>query len=249
MTTAVIVQARIGSTRLPGKVMLDLAGKPVLAHVLDRCRRITEADVVVCATPDAPACDPLVDLARACGVEVFRGPEEDVLARHLGAAKAMGASTIVRITSDCPLIDPEICDEVIRLRARSNVDYVSNNLIRSYPHGLDCEVFTIEALSQAAASALEPEDRQHVTPWMRHAPKLSRANLSSNDASLARYRWTLDYPEDLAMLRELFLEFPPDRLMHMRDVLEVLARRPELAEVNSIRFQRGPTDFQVAKAQ
>lgn len=248
MTTAVVVQARIGSTRLPGKVMLELAGKPVLVHVLERCRQITEADVVICATPDEASCDPIVDLARACGVEIFRGPEEDVLARHLGAALAFGATTIVRITSDCPLIDPRICDDVIRLHTQHHADYASNNLTRTFPHGLDCEVFTIAALSQAASETIEREDRQHVTPWMRRAPQFRRANLSSNDASLGRFRWTLDYAEDLAMLRELFLEFPSNRLVLMEDVLKILARRPELAQMNSIRFQPGPTDLQVAKA-
>jgi glutamate-1-semialdehyde 2,1-aminomutase/spore coat polysaccharide biosynthesis protein SpsF len=237
VTTAVVVQARMGSSRLPGKVMLDLAGKPVLAHVLERCRRIAQADVVVCATTDTPASEPIERLARACGAEVFRGSEEDVLARHLGAARAVGATVVVRITSDCPLIDPEICDEVVRLRASRGADFASNNLQRSFPHGLDCEAFTIDALAEAAARATDHDDRQHVTPWMRRAAHLTHANLASGDASLTSHRWTLDYAEDLAYLRALFAEFPAGHEMRMNDILEVLARRPDLPQINSSRHQ------------
>src|SRR5205809_123820 len=151
MTTAVVVQARMGSSRLPGKVLLELAGKPVLAHVLSRCRDIRSADAIVCAMPDDPSSRPLESLALECGVDVFHGPENDVLGRHLGAAASVCADVVMRITSDCPLIDPDICDEVVRLRRHDNVDYASNNLPRSFPHGLDCEVFTFAALEQAAA--------------------------------------------------------------------------------------------------
>ena len=237
MTTAVIVQARMGSTRLPGKVMLDLAGEPVIAHVLGRCRRIRNADIAVCAISDLPASDPIEALARKCGAMVYRGSEDDVLARHLAAAQSVNATVVMRITSDCPLIDPEICDRVAELRSAQGADYASNNLPRTFPHGLDCEVFTFDVLAQAASLARGSEERQHVTPWMRSAPHLKRANLSSGDPTLARHRWTLDYSEDLDYMRAIFAMLPADCPGRLADILHLLEQCPEITLINAARNQ------------
>jgi spore coat polysaccharide biosynthesis protein SpsF len=235
MTTAVIVQARMGSTRLPGKVMEDLAGKPVLAHVLSRCASIEGADVVVCAVPDAEESAPLEVVARACGAEISRGSEIDVLARYLAAAQMVAADVIMRVTSDCPLIDPEICGAVLSLRARKGADYAANNMPRSFPQGLDCETFTTEALAQADRETQEPYDREHVTPWLRRAVHLKRANLDSGRRDLDLHRWTLDYPEDLIFFRSVFEVLDPGRALAMRDVLAVLAAHPGLTDINATR--------------
>jgi spore coat polysaccharide biosynthesis protein SpsF len=237
MTTAVIVQARMGSTRLPGKVMLDLDGMPVLAHVLNRCHQIRNADVAVCAISDQPASDPIEVLARKCDAIVYRGSEDDVLARHLGAAQSVNADIVVRITSDCPLIDPEICDRVVELRSEKGADYATNNMPRTFPHGVDCEVFTFDVLAQASTVARGSEDRQHVTPWMRTAPYLKRANLASGDLALARHRWTLDYPEDLAYMRALFAALPSGCPGRLADILHLLEQHPEITEINAARRQ------------
>jgi glutamate-1-semialdehyde 2,1-aminomutase/spore coat polysaccharide biosynthesis protein SpsF len=233
VTTAIIVQARMGSSRLPGKVLLDIAGRPALDHVLRRCAAVPGADVVVCAVPDETASAPIEALARSCGAQVFRGSESDVLARYLGAARAVGARRVMRVTSDCPLIDPAICGEVLALQARTAADYTANNLARTFPHGLDCEAFTTDVLAKAAEAAAEPFDREHVTPWLRRAPHLTRANLPCGDVCLAEERWTLDYPEDLAFLRAVFAALPAGSAGAMADVLTVLASNPALRDINA----------------
>jgi len=233
VTTAVIVQARMGSSRLPGKVMEDIAGCTALRRVLLSCRDIPGADVVICAVPDEAASAPLEAVAAGCGASVFRGSEKDVLSRYMCAACDAGAKIVMRVTSDCPLIDPEICGHVLALRTRDGADYAANNNPRTYPHGLDCEAFTIEALITAAETATEPYDREHVTPWLRRAPQLKRANLSSGDPSLSSHRWTLDYPEDLAFFRAVFGALPKGSRAGMAEVLALLAQRPDIVAINA----------------
>lgn len=234
MTTAIIIQARWGSSRLPGKVLLDLGGRTVLEHVLTRARRVRGADVVVCAIPDDQNSDPVAAEALKCRVQVFRGSEADVLARYLGAARMVQADTIMRVTSDCPLIDPAVCAGVLELRAASGSDYAANNMPPSFPHGLDCEAFTTAALAEAARSTREPYDREHVTPWLRRAAHLKRANLAAPDASHLGERWTLDYPEDLEFLRAIMREFPAGHEPGMDEITGMLQRKPALRKINSM---------------
>lgn len=204
----VIVQARMGSSRLPGKVLNRLAGRTVLDHVLARCLAIESADRVVCATTTSPADDAIVAEAERVGAAVYRGSETDVLGRYREAARAFDADVILRVTSDCPLIDPELCERVLLLRAERQVGFADNNTPRTFPHGLDCEAFTREVLELAADSATAPYDREHVTPWMRRQPDVARAALASPDASLAGLRWTLDTPADLEFFKALFEVLP-----------------------------------------
>jgi spore coat polysaccharide biosynthesis protein SpsF len=240
VTTAVIVQARMGSSRLPGKVMKMLAGRTVLRHVLDRCREINGADVVVCAVPDEATSAPLVEVAAACRARVFRGSEFDVLDRYLGAARWVNADVVMRVTSDCPLVDPQICSDVLALRQIENADYAANDMPRSFPHGLDAECFTTVALEEAAASTMDPYDREHVTPWLRRAGHLKRVNLASGNPKLRNNRWTLDYPEDLAFLRAVFEAMPSGSRGHMDDVLAVLAAQPDISTINKLHHCTGP---------
>ena len=238
MRTAVIVQARTGSSRLPGKVLLDLGGKPILQHVLERCRSVVGTETVVCAVPDEAESEPLERIAQECGAAVFRGSEKDVLDRYLGAARMAGAEVVLRVTSDCPLIDPDVCAEVLALRARTDADYASNNMPATFPHGLDCEAFTFAALSLAAENASEPADREHVTPWLRRGRQISRANLAADDPALAAHRWTLDYPEDLAFFRALSDLRPDLATARMRDILDLLGAHPEIALINQGRRKK-----------
>jgi spore coat polysaccharide biosynthesis protein SpsF (cytidylyltransferase family) len=231
MLRAVIVQARSGSSRLPNKVTKDLGGKPVLAHVLDRCFAIPGADVVVCAIAEGQGATELVDIARAAGARVFVGSENDVLSRYHSAADTIGASAIVRITSDCPLIDPEICGRVLHLLTDTGVDYASNVTPRSFPKGLDCEAFTFETLERANRNETDKKDREHVTPWMQMSACVRRANLFSGDSALADMRWTLDYAEDLEFIRAVYEKLPRNRIALMSDVLEVLSSHPELLNI------------------
>jgi spore coat polysaccharide biosynthesis protein SpsF len=237
--TACIVQARIGSTRLPGKVLEPIGGTPVLIHVLRRCQTISGIDEVVCATVEGPDGEPIADLAKRLNLVVFRGSETDVLARYHGAAHAVGADIIMRVTSDCPFIDPEICAAVLRLREEDNADYATNNMPPSWPHGLDCEAFTVSALDEAYATATDPYDREHVTPWIRRNRAFRRVNLAGPGGDLAEQRWTLDYPEDLAFLRELYARFAPaEPCPSWRDVAQLVVREPELMLINEGRKQR-----------
>lgn len=238
--TVCIVQARTGSTRLRGKVLEYISGAPVLAHVLRRCQAIEGIDEVVCATVPGSDGDAVAELAASLGATVFRGPEQDVLARYHGAAHAAGADVVLRVTSDCPLIDPDICADVLRLRAVQAADYATNNMPPSWPHGLDCEAFTRTALDQAMAQATALEDREHVTPWVRRNDKFRRVNLQGPGGSLTVQRWTLDYPEDLVFLRAVAELLPPmtTTTPGWRDIAAIVARHPALSLINESRRQR-----------
>jgi spore coat polysaccharide biosynthesis protein SpsF len=237
--TACIVQARVGSTRLPGKVLEPLGDAPVLEHVLRRCQAIEGVDEVVCATVDGDHGDAVAALADRLDIAVYRGPECDVLARYQGAAHAVGAEVVLRVTSDCPLIDPEICAAVLKLRAEAGADYAANNMPPSWPHGLDCEAFTIEALDEAAATATAAEDHEHVTPWIRRNRSYHRVNLPGPGGEVATQRWTLDYPEDLAFLRAVYQRLPGGCAgRSWRAALAIVDREPQLALINEARRQR-----------
>ena len=237
--TAAIIQARMASTRLPGKVLLELAGCTVLEHVIMRARAISGIDVVCCAVPEGAASDAVAREAARCGAEVFRGPEQDVLARYFGAAFMLKATTILRVTSDCPLIDPETCAAVIHLRNDTASDYACNNMPPTFPHGLDCEAFTLEILERAASEARLPVEREHVTQWMRTHPNLRRANLTDAHSDGAGLRWTLDYPEDFAFFTALFGYLPSTVIPTTAQVRKVLTEHPELATINARRHDAG----------
>lgn len=237
--TACIVQARVGSTRLPGKVLATLGHAPVLEHVLRRCQAITGVDAVVCATVEGTDGDAVAALAKDMDIAVYRGSERDVLARYHGAAHAADADIVLRVTSDCPLIDPEVCAAVLRLREEAEADYAANNMPPSWPHGLDCEAFTIEALDEAALTATAAEDHEHVTPWIRRNRAYQRVNLPGPGGELTAQRWTLDYPEDLAFLRAVYDRLPDGCAGQSWHVTaDILSREPQLALINEARRQR-----------
>ena len=230
--TTVIVQARYGSTRLPGKVLEKVAGHTVLEHVLHRCKAIRGASSVCCAIPVGTDSDAVAAEARRAGVMVYRGDEHDVLGRYYGAAREIGTDVVMRVTSDCPLIDPQTCDEVLRERAKRKADYASNNMPRVGPHGLDCEAFTFAALEQADREAKDAHSREHVTPWLRTHAELARINVPAPSQG-AGMRWTLDYPEDLAFFRALFAVLPPwPAIPSAGDVMAIVAQHPEIARIN-----------------
>lgn len=239
MTTAIIVQARLGSSRLPGKVLKPLADGSVLEEVLRRCRAIPGADLVVCAVPESRKDDPVAEEARRCGAVVTRGSEADVLDRYFKSARTVGADVIMRVTSDCPLIDPGVCASVLDLRAAQGIDYACNNLPPSYPHGLDCEAFTSEALELAWRKGMTQEDREHVTPWLRRAPEIRRAALAGPGGDCVHLRWTLDYPEDYEFLKAAFALMPaPPAIPGWEEVALLLKHHPEVAAINSQHCQR-----------
>lgn len=229
-----IVQARMTSTRLPGKVLADLCGAPLLQRIVERLRLCRRLDAIVVATTVNRDDDPVEALALKLGVEVYRGDEADVLGRVLAAAEGARADVIVRITADCPVIDPGIVDECIRLRAERGVDYASNVNVRTYPDGLDTEVIRIDALRTAGREARDPILREHVTPYIRGIfPNLPSGNFSRADlkfcADLSHVRWTVDRQDDLDRVREIFATF--DKPFGWLDVLSLATKRPHLLGV------------------
>jgi UDP-2,4-diacetamido-2,4,6-trideoxy-beta-L-altropyranose hydrolase len=243
--TVAIIQARFGSTRLPGKVLKPLksiqGGRDiVLDHAIQRCRAIPSIDAVVIATTDREEDSAIVVAAERAGTLVHRGSAEDVLSRYAGAANLADADVVLRVTSDCPLIDPGICERVIRLHAETGVDYASNNMPRLFPHGLDCEVFTRAALDRAHRFATAPYDREHVTPWLRRTADVSRSSVIGPGWPAVQQRWTIDFPEDYDFFVALFALLPQDRIAGMDEVLGILADHPEIATINARRRVGGP---------
>ncbi len=234
MKTVAIIQARMGSTRLPGKVLQDLAGEPVLARCVARTLRAETLDEVVIATTVQSADEAIVQLCEERGWPWFRGSEDDVLDRYYQAAVAHRADAVVRITSDCPLIEPEIVDVVVReFQARQpGVDYVANTLPpRTFPRGLDVEVMSLKALERAWQEDQNPAWREHVTPYIyRNLQKFNLQTLS-NDVDYSAMRWTVDTPEDLAFVRRIYDYFGRDNF-NWREVLKLLEQHSEWLEIN-----------------
>jgi spore coat polysaccharide biosynthesis protein SpsF len=233
MIRAVIVQARFGSSRLPGKVLLPLGGRPALAAVLERCARIPGIDRVVCAVADDAASDPVAAAAQTCGAVVFRGSQHDVLARYEGAARAVGADIVMRVTSDCPLIDPDVAGAVLAVLDETGADYACNTMPPLWPHGLDCEAFRARHLARAALEADAAYDREHVTPWLRRNAALRRVNLDGPGGGAERHRWTLDHAEDYAFFAALW-DAMGERAGQATtaELIAFLADRPEIAALN-----------------
>jgi len=206
MNTLAIIQARMGSTRLPGKVLMKLEGVSILSHLIRRLRRCSLIDELVLATSEQPENDPLVDLAEREQVRFFRGSEDYVLDRYYQVAKINQPQRVVRVTADCPAIDSGVVDKVIERHRVSGADYVSNTVTRSYPIGCDVEVFSFEALEKAAAEALKPYEREHVTPYIFTNPNLF--SIEQVQATASEYspnlRCCVDTAADFEFLSEIF---------------------------------------------
>lgn len=228
----VIIQARMGSTRLPGKVLKDICGQPMLARVINCVRRATLPNKIIVATSTEPADNAVAELCAAHSIDVFRGSELDVLDRYYQAARAFAADGVIRITSDCPLIDPEVMDRAIGVFVDSQPDYASTALVRTYPRGLDTEVMSMSALERAWRSATEPYQRMHVTPYLYQNPAEFKCINVANDEDYSFYRWTVDTAEDLEMVRAIYDRLGPSDGFGWRDVLALMQREPALAGMN-----------------
>ncbi len=231
-----IIQARMGSSRLPGKMLEDLAGAPLLARVIERMQHCETLDGLVLATTTQPEDDALVDLALDYGVAVYRGAVDDVLDRFAQAAQLADAALIVRITADDPFKDPRVTDHAVRLwlERPDQLDYVSNTLQPTYPEGLDIEVFTRAALERAWREARLPSEREHVTPYIWKHPDRFRVHNFTHTEDLSHLRWTVDYPQDLAFARAVYERlYRPGEVFLMEDILALLRREPDLAAINA----------------
>jgi glutamate-1-semialdehyde aminotransferase/spore coat polysaccharide biosynthesis protein SpsF (cytidylyltransferase family)/predicted dehydrogenase len=228
-----IIQARMGSTRLPGKSMAEIEGRPMLWHVIQRVKHSRLVDRVVVATSTAPADDAIEKMCRESDVPCYRGSENDVLDRYYHAARAEKAAQVVRITADCPLIDPEVIDRVVHRFQRGDLDYASNAMVRTYPDGLDTEIVSFSALERTWHEAGKTSEREHVTPYLR-SEKFRTANVENDSTPLHQHcRWTVDEAEDMEFIRAVYKAFRGQDSFGMKDVLQLIEKNPGLKKMNS----------------
>lgn len=235
MKTGVVIQTRMGSTRLPGKVMLDLCGKPVIQHVIERISQSKEIDDIIIATTTLEQDKIIVKEAERNCVKWFRGSEEDVLSRYYHAARENNLEIVVRVTSDCPLIDPYVTDNIVRYFKENEHDIVTNASAdlrtRTYPRGLDTEVFSFKALEDAFNNAREKYQREHVTPYLYENANSIYYYKGSTDYS--KYRWTLDTEEDLELIRTIYKYlYKGEHNFYYREIIKLLEVYPEIAKLN-----------------
>jgi spore coat polysaccharide biosynthesis protein SpsF len=231
--TGAIIQARMGSSRLPGKVMRKLLGRPMLEWEVERIRHSRLINRVIVATTTETRDNIISDFCRENSIDCFRGSEEDVLDRYYRAARRYNLDVVVRITSDCPLIDPGIIDRVIRSLIDNNCDYACNNFPPTFPDGLDTEVFTFDALERAWREADKPYQREHIEPYFYENTEIFRMVNVRNDKDLSWMRWTVDYEDDFVFITEIYRNLAEgNKIFLMEDILKLLEERPELLEIN-----------------
>ena len=233
---ATTVQARMGSSRLPGKVLEQVAGKPMLELMVERLKRVPSGGPVIICTTDNVADDAICALGERLDVGVWRGSEVDVLGRVLGASRAYGVDVVVETTGDCPLIDPDVVERVVSSYRASNVDYASNILARTYPIGMDTQVFATEVLADVARRTDDATDHEHVSLFIYNHPELYSLKNFPAPPELAwpDLRLTLDTPEDLALIRAIFDRlYPNDPAFTLGDIVRLLRARPELVNLNA----------------
>lgn len=239
-----IVQARMGSTRLPGKVLKKICGKTVLEHDIDRLKKIKNIDKIVIATTTLERDNFIVEEAKRLNIYYFRGSEEDVLSRYYYAAKENNANIIVRVTSDCPLIDSEVTEKIIQyyLDNDTKYDYVSNTIYRTYPRGLDTEVFSFKALEKAFNEAENLRDIEHVTPYIWDNSSIFKLAQYKNEIDYSDLRWTLDTEEDFQLISSIYdkLYSKKGNQFDMSDILNLYKEYPELIKINEDINQKEP---------
>lgn len=244
MSIAAIIEARMTSTRLPGKVLLPANGKPMLQHLVERLKRVESLDQIVLATTVNRADDALAVFAQAQGIACFRGSEEDVMNRVIGAAESVGAEVIVSVTGDCPVIDPVLIEQLIQMYLHNHCDYASNRQIPSYPGGMDTQVYPLAALKRSAAMTDDPLDHEHVTLHIRNHPELFRHLylIAPEDCYWPDLDLSLDEPDDYHFLKTLIEHFSDAKpFFNCREIIEVLRARPEWVEINAHVRRKGDT--------
>ncbi len=238
-----VVQARIGSTRLPRKVMLPLGDRPMLAQVIRRLKAAQRVDEVVLATADNEENRPLLDVARAEGVRAYAGSETDLADRFYQTALAFGGDAIVRVTADCPLVDPDVADSLVDMfNANPALDLATNNKPSTFPHGLDAEVMSMAALTRLWTETEPGIKREWFTlNFTAEGSPYRWANLP-HSADLTHMRWTVDYPEDMEFVAQVFAELDcPDRVFGIAHILDLLARRPDIGRINAVHCNHAVT--------
>ncbi|OVE70732.1 acylneuraminate cytidylyltransferase [Clostridium diolis] len=237
MKVVCIIQARMGSTRLPGKVLKKICEKTILEHDIDRLKRVKNINEIIIATTILENDNCIVEEAERLNVKYYRGSEEDVLARYYYAAKENKSDIVVRVTSDCPLIDSEVTEKIIQYQIDNMqiYDYVSNTIDRTYPRGLDTEVFKFKSLEKAFNEAISKRDREHVTPYIWDNCNLFRLAQYKNDIDYSELRWTLDTEEDFELIDKIYNMLYPSKKndFYMKDVLELYKQYTNLKSINN----------------
>ncbi len=230
----IIIQARMNSSRLPGKVLLPILGRPMFSFQIERLKQVVLADEIVVATTVNDIDVPIVSFCVAEKLMCVRGAEDNVLSRYAIAALESKAEVIVRITSDCPLIDPDLVDELIGLYLKDDdTDYVSNMIFPTWPYGMAVEVFSADVLFQAAAEATDLAEKEHVTPFIYKRPERYQLRSVTRPENLSYHRWTVDTPEDFELITKIITQiYPENPEFRMRNVLEVLEENPDMMAIN-----------------
>lgn len=232
-----IIQARMGSSRLPNKVMLEICEKPVLWHVVNRTSNSRRIDKIVVATSEAIGNDLIREYCAENGIECTSGSENDVLDRYYKALEHINIEDddlVVRITADCPLIDPVVIDKVIERHIDTNSDYTSNCIEPTFPDGLDCEVFKASVLKKAWKEAKLKSEREHVTLYIRNHPEKFGIENYKGDKDLSNFRWTLDEDEDFQLIKEIYEElYYENKIFSTKEILNLLEKKPGLININS----------------
>jgi spore coat polysaccharide biosynthesis protein SpsF len=242
--TVAIVQARMTSTRLPGKILMEVLGKPLLQYELERLRKIRSLDEIVVATTDNASDDLVADFCAMFGAPVYRGSELDVLSRYYEAARLYSADVVVRFTADCPFVDHRISERVIRrfLDNKNDVDYCAvdvEDARRPYPRGVDTEVFSMSTLAEAFDEAKLESEREHVTPFIYSRPERYRIWRAKCDEGWGRYRLTVDTPEDFELVKKIIENlYPANPDFTLREIIELLQKKPELPRINEFIEQK-----------
>jgi spore coat polysaccharide biosynthesis protein SpsF len=234
MKTVIINQARMTSTRLPGKVMRTVLGKPLLGYQIERLKRVGAAHLIVTATTTNADDDLIAGYSESLGIPVFRGSESDVLGRYHGAASAYGADVIVRVTSDCPINDPQVLDGLIKFFYAQSLDFASTGLVRTYPNGIGGAVFTMAALEAAHREARDEAEREHVTPFIIWRPERFRLAPYVQERDMSSERWCVDTIEDFQLVRQVIEALYPHKpAFSMKDVLDLLDVHPDWRGINA----------------
>jgi len=234
MTINAILQARMTSTRLPGKVLKEILGQPMLSRQIERLQKAKMLDEIIVATSNEESDDPIALVCSQLNIPCVRGSLHDVLARYYQASQCYPSQHIARVTGDCPLIDPAIVDQVIQLHLFSGADYTSNCLHQSFPDGLDIEVFTQTTLAQAHKHANKPEEREHVTPYIFNHPKQFTQQELYCQQDLSFHRWTVDQPEDFTLVDKIYQHlYPTNPDFALAEILKLIEQQPELTKINA----------------
>lgn len=232
MKTTIMIQARVDSKRLPNKVIASIAGKPMIWHIINRLKSVKSADQIILLTTKKHTDDVLVNIAKKHKILFFRGPENDVLKRYFLCAEKFSVDTIVRITGDCPLIDPYLIDEMIEFYYSHKYDYVSNTLNPTYPDGLDVEIFSFKTLKKTEKLATKKSDREHVTSFITRNKTQFKTHSFENDQNLSELRWTVDEQDDLKLIRTIYSKFRQNKIFSKNDVLVLLSKHSEISNIN-----------------